>query len=81
MGTLPVDDTLLVAYVDDELDVATTHRRIADLVEQEPAVRARVAMFRRSSDLLRSALSDHNYISVPEQLAGRVTKMLKRNLS
>jgi len=80
MGTLPVDDTLLVAYVDDELDVAT-HRRIADLVEQEPAVRARVAMFRRSSDLLRSALSDHNYISVPEQLAGRVTKMLKRNLS
>ena len=56
MGTLPVVDTLLVAYVDGELDAAT-HQRIADLVEQEPAVRARVAMFRRSCDLLRAALS------------------------
>ena len=76
MGTLPVDDTLLVAYVDGELDAAT-HQRIADLVEQEPAVRARVAMFRRSCDLLRAALSDDKYMAVPEPLAGRANKMLK----
>jgi len=78
MGTLPVDDTLLVAYVDGELDVAT-HQRIADLVEQEPAVRARVAMFRRSCDLLRAALSDDKYMAVPEPLASRASKVLKRH--
>ena len=78
MGTRPVDDTLLVAYIDGELDAAT-RQRITDLVEQEPAVRARVAMFRRSSDLLRSALSDDQYMAVPEPLAGRASKVLKRH--
>jgi len=71
MNSLPVDDALLVAYIDGELD-PVTRRHVDDLLEQNAAVRARVAMFRRSGDLLRSAFSEAEYMAPPERLAARV---------
>jgi anti-sigma factor RsiW len=79
MPSLPIDDTLILAYVDGELDPAT-RQRVADVMEQNAAVRERAAMFRRSTDLLRSALSEAEYMAVPEGLVARATKKLKRDV-
>ena len=76
MNSLPIDDTLLVAYVDGELD-PITRRRVDDLLEQNAAVRDRVAMFRRSGELLRSAFSEAEYMAPPERLVARTKRILK----
>ena len=78
MSTLPIDDALLVAYVDGELD-DVIRQRVADLIEKNASVRDRAAMFRRSTDLLRSALSGNEFMDVPEQLVSRTTKIVKHN--
>ena len=79
MNSLPIDDTLLVAYVDGELD-PITRRRVDDLLEQKAAVRDRVAMFRRSGELLRSAFSEAECMPPPEQLVARTKQILKPSL-
>src|SRR5262245_12317681 len=76
MNSLPVDDALLVAYVDGELD-PVTRRHVDDLLEQNAAVRARVAMFRRSGDLLRTAFSEAEYMAPPERLAARIRERVQ----
>ncbi len=79
MNSLPIDDALLAAYVDGELD-PITRRRVDDLLEQNAAVRDRVAMFRRSRDLLRSAFSEAEYMAPPEWLVARTKRILKPGL-
>ena len=76
MNSLPVDDALLVAYVDGELD-SVTRRHVDDLLEQNAAVRARVAMFRRSGELLRSAFSEAEYLAPPERLVAQVREKVR----
>lgn len=69
----PVDDMLLCAYVDGELD-AIAGREIETLAARNPAVRAQIEMFRASGDLLRRALSEAPFTEVPlglKQVAGR----------
>jgi anti-sigma factor RsiW len=63
----PVDDILLCAYVDGELDPSTA-REVEKLAAHDPAVRGRIAMFRRSRDLLQAALSQPQYGDVPAHL-------------
>ena len=79
MNSLPIDDALLVAYVDGELD-PITRRRVDNLLEQNAAVRDRVAMFRRSGELLRSAFSEAECMPPPEQLVARTKQILKPSL-
>jgi anti-sigma factor RsiW len=76
MNSLPVDDALLVAYVDGELD-PVTRRHVEDLLEQNAAVRARVALFRRSGELLRAAFSEAEYMAPPERLVARIRKRVQ----
>jgi len=76
MPRVPIDDSLLVAYADGELD-PVTRRRVDDLLEQNPAARDRVAMFRRSGDLLRSAFSEAEYVAPPERHLARARETLK----
>lgn len=79
MNSLPIDDALLMAYVDGELD-PVTRRRVDELLEQNAAVRDRVAMFRRSGDLLRSAFSEAECTPPPERLVARTKQILKPSL-
>lgn len=79
MSHIPIDDSLLVAYVDCELDPAT-RQRVAEVIEQNAAVRERAAMFNRSTDLLRSALSEAEYMVPPERLVVEATKQLTHGM-
>lgn len=79
MSHIPIDDSLLVAFVDGELDPAT-RQRVADVIEQNAAVRERAAMFSRSSELLRSALSEAEYMAPPERLVADAPKQLTRGM-
>jgi len=63
----PVDDMLLCAYVDGELD-AIAGREIETLAARNPAVREQIEMFRASGDLLRRALSEAPFTEVPPGL-------------
>lgn len=49
-----VDDVMLMAYVDGEID-ATTARQIEQAIGGDPALAARAKMFRDSASLLRGA--------------------------
>jgi anti-sigma factor RsiW len=76
----PVDDMLLCAYVDGELD-AIAGREIETLAALNPAVREQIEMFRASGDLLRQALSEAPFAEVPlglQRAAGR--KMFQTEL-
>lgn len=69
----PVDDMLLCAYLDGELD-AIAGREIETLAARNPAVREQIEMFRAAGDLLRRALSEAPFTEVPlglKQAAGR----------
>ncbi|MGD9884534.1 MAG: anti-sigma factor [Reyranella sp.] len=79
MPRVPIDDSLLVAYVDGELDPVTC-RGVDDLLKQNAAVRSRVAMFRRSRDLLRLAFSEAGYMASSERLAVRTGEILQPNV-
>jgi anti-sigma factor RsiW len=56
-----VDDILLMAYVDGELDFETT-RAVEAALETDASARAKVAMFSQTSSLLRSAWSSDYYV-------------------
>lgn len=74
MTRTQIDDNLLVAYADGELDPAT-NREVELLALRDPAVQARIAMFRRSAELLREALSEPEALAVPPQLATAVERI------
>jgi anti-sigma factor RsiW len=63
----PVDDTTLCAYADGELDLNSA-LAIEALAARDPAVRRRIEMFRESRDLVRSALSQAEYVHVPRRV-------------
>ncbi len=74
MRCLPIDDIMLVAFADGELDPTTTW-----LVEQQlardPALAERVALLRATGTLLREALSGRDHLAVPPALASRVARL------
>jgi anti-sigma factor RsiW len=63
----PVDDILLCAYADGELDPETA-REIETLAAQNPAVRRRIALLRESRALMHAAWSQPQYTDVPGPL-------------
>jgi len=62
-----VDDVMLMAYVDGEVDAATA-REIEASIAADAAVAARVQMLRSSASLARSAFADVVHESVPDRL-------------
>lgn len=73
MTRTQIDDTLLVAHADGELDPATT-REVELLAMRDPAVRTRIAMFRRSADLLKEALSGPDNLAASPRLVEAVRR-------
>ena len=73
MSTTPFDDTILVAYVDGELE-PDLERRVEQAMIDDESVRGRIAMFRNADQLLRSAMSESRYRDVPEHLQNLVTQ-------
>jgi anti-sigma factor RsiW len=62
-----VDDVMLMAYVDGEVDAATA-REIEAAIAADPAVAARVQRLRNSTVLARAAFADALHEPVPERL-------------
>ena len=75
--TMAIDDTLLVAFADGELD-STTARLVEEQIAADPALARRVAMFRQTADLLHAALSTPDQMEVPPALAAGVARILAR---
>jgi anti-sigma factor RsiW len=62
-----MDDTVLCAYVDGELDARSAHE-VEVAASSNPVLRRRIEMFQRSRKLLRAALSEDRFIEVPPRL-------------
>lgn len=78
MATLEIDDTLLVAFADGELDPITA-RLVEERVAADPALAERVAMFRQTAQLLHAALSTPDQLDVPPALASNVARIAARH--
>lgn len=63
-----IDDTILMAYVDDELD-AEEARRVAAALEHDPEAQARVRLLRESASLAQSLFSTAPYEQVSPVVA------------
>lgn len=61
----------LMSYVDDELD-AKEQAEVEELIEREPEVRAMVAQFRESAELLKEGFDEILDLPVPQQLIDSV---------
>jgi len=68
-----VDDVMLMAYVDGEVDAATA-RQIEHAISTDPAVAARARLFRESASLLRGAYADALHEKVPDRLIAALGK-------
>ena len=66
-----VDDVMLMAYADGELDAATA-RQIEAAIADDPALAERARVFRESASLLRGAYADALHEEVPERLLAAV---------
>lgn len=66
-----VDDVMLMAYVDGEIDAATA-REIEKAVAADPALAARARLFRDSASMLRGAYGNALHEEVPERLIAAV---------
>jgi anti-sigma factor RsiW len=62
-----VDDVMLMAYVDGEVDAATA-REIEAAIAADPAVAARAQRLRNSAVMARAAFADALHEPVPERL-------------
>lgn len=78
MMHLSIDDTMLVAYVDGELD-AVTARLVEEQLAASAAARERVEMFRETARLLRGALSEPEMLEVSPALTAKVTRLAARH--
>jgi anti-sigma factor RsiW len=65
--TTRIDDVMLMAYVDGEVD-ADTAREIEAAIATDPAMGRRVAMFRQTATMARGAFGEVMYEPVPERL-------------
>lgn len=66
-----LDEKDLVAYVDGELDPATT-RKMAEAIERDPEAREKVRLLRLSGSLVRGAFRDPKFQRVSPRLAAAV---------
>ena len=67
--TTRIDDVMLMAYVDGEVD-AQTAREIEATIATDPAIGRRVAMFRQTATMMRGAFGEVLHEPVPERLLG-----------
>jgi anti-sigma factor RsiW len=72
-----VDDVMLMAYVDGEVDAATA-RQIERAVGADPALAERVRMFRESAAVLRGAYAESLHEDVPERLKAALKPLAKQ---
>jgi anti-sigma factor RsiW len=72
-----VDDVMLMAYVDGEVD-ATTARQIEHAIATDPELAARAKMFRESAALLRGAYAEAMHEEVPQRLATALEPLVKK---
>jgi len=81
-----VDDVMLMAYVDGEVDTATA-RQIEHAIGADPTLAARAKTFRESASLLRGAYAEPMHEEVPDRLiaalkplagTGKVVKLTPR---
>jgi anti-sigma factor RsiW len=72
---LAIDDTLLVAYLDGELD-PTTAKLVEDQFDADPAVRDRMALLQMTDELLREALEIPQHTEAPPALRAKVESLL-----
>src|SRR5690349_5535846 len=73
-----VDDVMLMAYVDGEVDVATA-RQIEQAIGANPDLAARAKMFRESGALLRGAYSEPLHEEVPQRLVAALSPLAKQD--
>jgi anti-sigma factor RsiW len=71
-----IDDTLLVSYLDGELD-PTTARLVEDQFDADPAVRARMALLQAADELLRGALAVSEQTDVTPALRSKVNSLFQ----
>lgn len=71
-----VDDVMLMAYVDGEVDAATA-RQIERAVGADPALAERVRMFRESAAMLRGAFAESLHEKVPDRLVAALSPLGK----
>jgi anti-sigma factor RsiW len=76
VSTLAIDDTLLVAYLDGELD-PTTATLVEDHFDSDPAVRDRMALLQMTDELLREALEIPEHTEVPPALRAKIESLLR----
>jgi anti-sigma factor RsiW len=75
MSDMGPDDTLLVAFVDGELDPVTADL-VAARVAADPVMIQRVSMLRQSASLLRAVLDSPSQLAVPPALSDTVMAQL-----
>jgi anti-sigma factor RsiW len=72
-----IDDTILVSYLDGELD-PTTARLVEDQFDIDPAVRERMALLQMTDELLREALAIPEHTDVSPALRAKVDSLFRR---
>ncbi len=70
-ATARMDDVMLMAYVDGEIDAATA-REIEAAIGADASLAARVAMFRQTASLMRGAFTEVLHEPVPERLLAKI---------
>jgi anti-sigma factor RsiW len=73
-----VDDVMLMAYVDGEIDAATA-RQIEHAIGTDPNLAARAKMFRESASLLRGAYSEAVHEEAPQRLVEALAPLAKKD--
>jgi anti-sigma factor RsiW len=75
MANLQIDDTVLMAYADGELDLAVK-RQVESVMASDRAVLERVQMCRQSSILLRAAFAESDDHELSPKLLNTVHAIL-----
>lgn len=69
-----LDDSILVAYVDGELDAGTA-RAVTEALTRDSEAQEKVQLLRESATLVRAAFQSPAYEDVPPDLAKRIDKL------
>jgi anti-sigma factor RsiW len=72
-----IDDTLLVSYLDGELD-PTTARLVEDQFDIDPVTRERLALLQTTDELLREALEIPEHTGVSPALRAKIESLIRR---
>jgi anti-sigma factor RsiW len=71
-----IEDTLLVSYLDGELD-STTARLVEDQFDNDQAVRERLALLQTTDELLRAALATPEQPAISPDLQAKVDRLFR----